>query len=70
MEVTALGALQKLEYLNVSFNSIENLTGFIELHGKASCLIHLDIRGNKIKDSKELQYLKGCNVSALVNCRA
>jgi leucine-rich repeat and coiled-coil domain-containing protein 1 len=54
-------SLTRLEFLNISFNVIQKLDGFVEMHGPKYRLKYLDLKGNNISNMKELSYLTGCN---------
>ncbi|KAI9138749.1 hypothetical protein BKA69DRAFT_749151 [Paraphysoderma sedebokerense] len=58
-QITGLSALTKLQRLYLSYNLIEKLAGLVHLHGNHHKLELIDLRGNEIKDIKEIYYLVG-----------
>ncbi|KAJ3262048.1 Leucine-rich repeat-containing protein 23 [Boothiomyces macroporosus] len=59
-QIGGLENFKKLEFLKLSFNSIENLECFKALHGSQYPLKYLDLRGNDISDVKQIAMLNGC----------
>lgn len=56
-----MGNLARLEFLNLSFNVIKELDGFVEMHGQKYRLKYLDLKGNNIIDMKQISFLAGCH---------
>ncbi|KAJ3098629.1 hypothetical protein HDU97_003894 [Phlyctochytrium planicorne] len=59
--VSHLVSLFHLKRLNLSYNSIQSLMGFEDVHGPNFRLSYLDLRGNSISSFDELRYLSGIN---------
>lgn len=53
-----------LEFLNLSFNHIQKLEGFVSVHGPRFKLKFLDLKGNQVSEEKQIGFLAGCAVSA------
>eukprot|EP00842_Homolaphlyctis_polyrhiza_P002143 jgi/Hompol1/292/HPOL_005274-RA len=61
--VEGLRDLKRLRRLNLSFNSVENMAGFVDIHGDFHSLTSLDLKGNSIADLSQLSFLAGCTCS-------
>ncbi|KAI9011369.1 hypothetical protein BC832DRAFT_340825 [Gaertneriomyces semiglobifer] len=60
VRIGQLGGLYRLRKLVLSFNAIEDLAGIDGLAGDEYALEYLDIKGNKIRDIRCLQWLRDC----------